>query len=48
MENLRKVLDPIQTIAVTMFAGTLDPAQQSFIERTMTNLLNVHTGDFRD
>ncbi|MCX6686132.1 MAG: flavodoxin domain-containing protein [Methanoregula sp.] len=48
MENLRKVLDPIQTIAVTMFAGTLDPAQQSFIERTMTKLLNVPTGDFRD
>ena len=48
MENLRKVLDPIQTVAVTMFAGTLDPAQQSFVERTMTKLLNVPTGDFCD
>jgi menaquinone-dependent protoporphyrinogen oxidase len=31
-----------------MFAGRLDAARLSFIERGMTSLLKVPTGDFRD
>jgi hypothetical protein len=31
-----------------MFAGKLDTARLSLIERGMTSLLKVPTGDFRD
>jgi len=48
LEELRKALAPIQPVAVTMFAGKLDPARMSFVERTMTKMLKVPTGDFRD
>jgi len=48
LEELRKALLPIQPVAVTMFAGKLDPARMSFVERTMTKMLKVPTGDFRD
>ena len=41
-------LDPIQPVAVTMFAGKLDAARLSLIERGMASLLKVPTGDFRD
>lgn len=41
-------LSPVKPVAVTMFAGRLDAAQLSFIERGMTSLLRVPTGDFRD
>lgn len=33
---------------VTMFAGRLDAAGLSFIERGITSLLKIPTGDFRD
>lgn len=46
--QLEKALDPVKPVAVTMFAGRLDPARLSFIERGMTGLLKVPTGDFRD
>jgi len=46
--QLVKILEPVPLVAVTMFAGTLDPARLSFLERGMTSLLNVPTGDFRD
>jgi len=48
LEELKKTLLPIQPVAVTMFAGKLDPARMSFVERTMTKMLKVPTGDFRD
>ena len=48
LEELKKALLPIQPVAVTMFAGKLDPARMSFVERTMTKMLKVPTGDFRD
>ena len=48
MEKLRAALDPVKPVAVTMFAGRLDLARMSFTERTMTGLMKVLTGDFRD
>lgn len=41
-------LRPITPVAVTMFSGTLDPKLLSFVERGLTSLLKVPTGDFRD
>lgn len=46
--QLEEALSPVQPVAVTMFAGRLDAARLSFIERGMTSLLKVPTGDFRD
>ena len=46
--QLEAALDPVRPVAVTMFAGRLDAARLSFIERGMTSLLKVPTGDFRD
>ncbi|OPX72542.1 MAG: protoporphyrinogen oxidase [Methanoregulaceae archaeon PtaU1.Bin059] len=41
-------LQPVTPVAVTMFAGKLDPSGQSFAERSLTKLLKVPVGDFRD
>ena len=46
--QLAEALAPVKPVAVAMFAGVLDAARLSFIERGMTALLNVPTGDFRD
>lgn len=46
--QLEDALRPITPIAVTMFAGNLDPGRLSFVERGLTTLLKVPTGDFRD
>jgi menaquinone-dependent protoporphyrinogen oxidase len=48
MKHLLAALDPIQPAAITVFAGRLDPSRMSFIDRTMTALMKVRTGDFRD
>ena len=41
-------LAPIRPVAITMFAGTLDAGKMNFVERSLTSLLKVPTGDFRD
>jgi len=46
--QLAEALAPAKPVAVTMFAGNLDVTRLSFIERGMTSLLKVPTGDFRD
>jgi menaquinone-dependent protoporphyrinogen oxidase len=46
--QLAAALAPVQPVTVTMFAGNLDTSRLSFIERGMTSLLKVPTGDFRD
>jgi len=46
--QLTEALAPAKPVAVTMFAGNLDATRLSFIERGMTSLLKVPTGDFRD
>jgi menaquinone-dependent protoporphyrinogen oxidase len=48
LEKLRAALDPVRPVAVAMFAGRLDLSRMSFTERTMTGLMKVLTGDFRD
>lgn len=48
MEKLRTALHPVKPVAVTMFAGRLELSRMSFVERTMTGLMKVLTGDFRD
>jgi menaquinone-dependent protoporphyrinogen oxidase len=48
LEDLTKAVSPIQPVAATVFAGKLDPDKMSFIERQMTSLMKVRTGDFRD
>lgn len=48
LEKLRAALDPVKPVAVTMFAGRLELSRMSFVQRTMTGLMKVLTGDFRD
>jgi menaquinone-dependent protoporphyrinogen oxidase len=48
LEELKKALAPLAPVAITMFAGKLDPGKLSFSERTMVKILKVPTGDFRD
>ncbi|MDD1665076.1 MAG: flavodoxin domain-containing protein, partial [Methanomicrobiales archaeon] len=45
LEKLRAALDPVKPVAVTMFAGRLELARMSFVQRTMTGLMKVLTGD---
>jgi len=46
--QLAEALAPIKPVAIAMFAGKLDAGRLSLIERGMTALLKVPTGDFRD
>jgi menaquinone-dependent protoporphyrinogen oxidase len=48
LAKLRSALEPVKPAAVTMFAGALELSRMSFTERTITTLMNVLTGDFRD
>ena len=48
LEKLRAALDPVKPVAMTVFAGRLDMAKMSFIQRTMIGAMKVLTGDFRD
>jgi menaquinone-dependent protoporphyrinogen oxidase len=48
LKDLNKSLSPVQPAAATVFVGRLDPDKMSFIERKMTGLMKVKTGDFRD
>ncbi|MDD1662710.1 MAG: flavodoxin domain-containing protein [Methanomicrobiales archaeon] len=48
LEKLKAALGPVKPVAVTMFAGRLELARMSFVQRTMTGLMKVLTGDFRD
>jgi menaquinone-dependent protoporphyrinogen oxidase len=48
LEKLGAALEPVKPVAVTMFAGRLELARMSFVQRTMTGLMKVLTGDFRD
>ena len=48
IRQLEIALDPVKPVVITMFAGKLDAARLSLIERGMISLLKVPTGDFRD
>lgn len=45
---LNAAITPLQPVASTVFAGKLDPAKLSFIQRKMTELVKSPVGDFRD
>jgi menaquinone-dependent protoporphyrinogen oxidase len=45
---LHTAIAPIQPIASVVFAGKLNPAKLSFIQRKMTELIKSPIGDFRD
>ena len=48
IDQLVTALAPISPVAVTMFSGTLDISKMNFVERSLTSLMKVPTGDFRD
>lgn len=48
LQVLRIMLETLQPVMVTLFAGKLDPAKLSFTQRTMVNLVKSPVGDFRD
>lgn len=48
IDQLITALAPIRPVAVTMFAGSIDASKMNFIERSLTSLMKVPTGDFRD
>jgi menaquinone-dependent protoporphyrinogen oxidase len=48
IDQLVTALAPISPVAVTMFAGTLDEGKMNLVERSLTSLMKVPTGDFRD
>lgn len=47
-DQLIVALAPLSPDSVTMFAGTLDAGKMNLIERSLTSLMKVPTGDFRD
>ena len=48
MAALKKSLGPVTPVSSALFAGKLDPAKLSFIQRKMTELVKSPLGDFRD
>ena len=47
-DQLVTALAPKSPVAVTMFADILDIGKMNFVERCLTSLMKVPTGDFRD
>jgi menaquinone-dependent protoporphyrinogen oxidase len=47
-DQLVTALSPVRPVAVTMFAGTLDAGKMNLVERSLTMLMKVPRGDFRD
>jgi menaquinone-dependent protoporphyrinogen oxidase len=47
-DQLVTALAPVQPVMVSMFAGTLDPGKMNFVERSLTSLMKIPAGDFRD
>jgi menaquinone-dependent protoporphyrinogen oxidase len=45
---LQDAVAPLQPVASTLFAGSLDPEKLGFIERKMIGMVKSPTGDFRD
>lgn len=48
MEALTKSIEPVTPVSTVLFAGKLDPAKLSFIQRKITELVKSPVGDFRD
>ena len=48
LKALRASLSPLQTVAQTVFAGKLDPAKLSWLQKLMVEKAKSPVGDFRD
>ncbi|WAC05065.1 MAG: flavodoxin domain-containing protein [Methanoregula sp.] len=48
IKALHASLAPLLPMASTVFAGKLDPANLSFVQRMMTGFVKAPVGDFRD
>jgi menaquinone-dependent protoporphyrinogen oxidase len=48
LKLLRSSIAPLQPASETVFAGRVDPARLSFIQRKMTEMAKSPVGDFRD
>jgi menaquinone-dependent protoporphyrinogen oxidase len=47
-KKLQKTLEPLKPVAVTIFAGKVDPAKLSFLQKWMVEKAKTPVGDFRD
>jgi menaquinone-dependent protoporphyrinogen oxidase len=47
-DALHAAITPLQPVASIVFAGKLDPAKLSFVQRKMTEFVKSPVGDFRD
>lgn len=45
---LLTAITPLQPVSLAVFAGSLDPAKLSFIQRKMSEMVKSPVGDFRD
>lgn len=48
MKTLHTAIAPLQPVAEIVFAGRVDPAKLSFIQKWMINKVKSPVGDFRD
>ncbi len=48
MKKLHQTLGPLTPVAMTIFAGKVDPAKLSWLQRWMTEKAKSPVGDFRD
>jgi menaquinone-dependent protoporphyrinogen oxidase len=48
MKKLQKTLEPLTPVAMTIFAGRLDPAKLSWFQKWITQKVKSPVGDFRD
>lgn len=48
MKKLQKTLEPQKPVAMTIFAGKVDPEKLSFLQRWMVEKAKSPVGDFRD
>lgn len=48
LKVLQGMFASIQPVALTLFAGKIDPAKLSFMQKTMVNMVKSPVGDFRD
>lgn len=48
MKTLRETFGSLSPVAMTLFAGKIDPARLSFSQRTMIGISKAPVGDFRD
>ena len=48
MKKLQKTLEPLQPVAVTIFAGKVDLEKLSFFQKLIVGRVHAPVGDFRD